>query len=42
MLEEYGRKMAYILENEKEYNLKEPKLASVETIDVKGEDITEE
>ena len=42
VLEEYGRKMAYILENEKEYDLKEPKLQSVAAKDDEGKDITAE
>ena len=42
VLEEYGRKMAYILENEKEYDLKEPKLQVVASKGDEGKDITEE
>ena len=34
--------MAYILENEKEYDLKEPKLQVVATKDAQGKDVTEE
>ena len=42
VLEEYGRKMAYILKNEKEYDLKEPKLQIVAAKDDQGNDVSAE